>query len=79
MELDFIKRARPFMKIRKASTFLRQDRMECCLVHFAIDIHQIVNLNAKFEISSLMADTVIITEHLEQMQKQREFALRPKN
>ena len=66
------------MKIRKAPTFLRQYRMEGGVVHFTKVIHEIVKFNLKFKISSLMADTVILTEHLDQIQRQREFALRQK-
>ena len=66
------------MKTRKAPTFLGQDRMEGDVVHLAKVINEIVKFNPNFKISSLMADTVIISEHLEQIQKQRQFALRPK-
>ena len=69
----------PFMKIQKAPIFLDQDRMERSVGHLIKDIYEILNFNAKFKISTFMADTVIITVHLEQIQKQREFALRPKN
>ena len=79
MEHDFIKRVLPFMKIRTAPSFLGQDRKEGGVVQFTKVIHEIVKINPKFKISSLMADTVIITEHLEEIQRQREFALRPKN
>ena len=53
--------------------------MEGGVVHFIKVIHEIVKFNPKLKISSLMEDTVIITEQLEQIQRQREFALHPKN
>ena len=78
LELDFIKRVRPFMKIRTAPSFRGQDRMEGGVVQFTKVIHEIVKFNPKFKISSFMPDTVIVTEHLEQIQRHREFALRLK-
>ena len=77
MKLDFIKRVRPFMKIRKAPTSLGQDRIEGSVVHFAKDIHEVLSFTSNLNLSSLMTDTIVITEQLDNVKTHWNFTLRP--
>ena len=77
MELDFIKRVRPFMKIRKAPTSLGQDRIEGSVVHFAKDIHEVLTFTSTLQLASLMTDTIVITEHLDNVKTHCNFTLCP--
>ena len=73
MELDFIKRVRPFMKIRKAPTSLDEDRIEGSVVHFAKDIHEVLTYTSNLNLNSLMIDTILITEHLDNVKTHCNF------
>ena len=77
MELDFIKRVRPFLKIRKAPNSLGQDRIDGSVVHFVKDIHEVFTFTSNLKLSSLMTDTIVITEHHDNVKTHWNFTLRP--